>query len=114
MFSRSAGNPKPAVLAAALAFLLAAAGSFGAESSFRFTTIGAREGLPNSSVAAIVQDSRGFLWFGTQNGLVRWDGYTFKLFENTPFVSNTLVHNQIQTLLLSGDVLWIGDRKSVV
>ncbi|HRZ88747.1 MAG TPA: two-component regulator propeller domain-containing protein, partial [Spirochaetia bacterium] len=108
MFTRSVRNPKPAGLVACLVWLIAAAGSFGVETPFRFTSIGAREGLPNSSVAAIVQDSRGFLWFGTQNGLVRWDGYTFKLFENAPFVSDTLVHNQIQTLLLSGDTLWIG------
>ena len=108
MFTRSVRNPRPAVLAACLVWLIVAAGSFGVETPFRFTSIGAREGLPNSSVAAIVQDSRGFLWFGTQNGLVRWDGYTFKLFENAPFVSDTLVHNQIQTLLLSGDTLWIG------
>lgn len=108
MFIRSAGNPRRAGFAACLVWLAAAVGSFGAETPFRFTTIGAREGLPNSSVASIVQDSRGFLWFGTQNGLVRWDGYTFKLFENAPFVSDTLVHNQIQTLLLSGDALWIG------
>lgn len=108
MFTRSAGNPRLAGFAACLVWLSAAVCSFGTETPFRFTTIGAREGLPNSSVASIVQDSRGFLWLGTQNGLVRWDGYTFKLFENAPFVSDTLVHNQIQTLLLSGDVLWIG------
>mgnify|MGYP000911022175 FL=1 len=108
MFTRSAGNPRLAGFAACLVWLSAAVCSFGTETPFRFTTIGAREGLPNSSVASIVQDSRGFLWLGTQNGLVRWDGYTFKLFENAPFISDTLVHNQIQTLLLSGDVLWIG------
>lgn len=108
MLSGNVWNPNRAVLAAALSFVFAAAEAFGAQTPFRFSTVGAREGLPNSSVAAIVQDSRGFLWFGTQNGLVRWDGYTFKLFENVPFVQDTLVHNQIQTLLLSGETLWIG------
>src|SRR5688572_7684561 len=32
------------------------------------------EGLPNSQVHAIVQDQRGFMWFGTQDGLARYDG----------------------------------------
>src|ERR1700733_8921166 len=32
------------------------------------------EGLPNSQVHAIVQDQRGFVWFGTQDGLARYDG----------------------------------------
>ena len=73
-----------------------------------FTTLGTQDGLPNSSISAIVQDSRGFLWFGTQAGLVRYDGYSFKLYENEPFVENVLSHNQVQTLFLDGDLLWIG------
>lgn len=88
-------------------FLLAVGASLGAQSAF-FTTIGTRDGLPNSSVSAIVQDSRGFLWFGTQGGLVRYDGYTFTLFESEPFETNTLSHNQVQTLFLDDDVLWVG------
>lgn len=74
----------------------------------RFEHINTADGLPNDAVSAIVQDSRGFLWLGTQGGLVRWDGYRFELFENEPFNDNTLIHNQIQTLFLDGDTLWIG------
>lgn len=73
-----------------------------------FTVIGTRDGLPNSGVAALVQDAKGFLWIGTQTGLVRYDGYTFKLYENEPFVDNVISHNQVQTLFLDGDILWIG------
>ncbi|AEJ20448.1 ligand-binding sensor domain-containing diguanylate cyclase [Gracilinema caldarium] len=73
-----------------------------------FTIIGTRDGLPNSAVSAIVQDSKGFIWFGTQAGLVRYDGYSFKLYENEPFEENVLSHNQVQTLFLDGDILWIG------
>lgn len=81
--------------------------AFGADPSL-FTTIGTRDGLPNSSVSAIVQDAKGFLWLGTQGGLVRYDGYSFKLYESEPFERNSLSHNQVQTLFLDGDVLWIG------
>lgn len=88
-------------------WLFSAALAFSVESSF-FTTLGTRDGLPNSSVASIVQDGKGFLWFGTQGGLIRYDGYSYKLYENEPFETNTLSHSQVQTLLLDGDVLWIG------
>ncbi len=73
-----------------------------------FDHVGTADGLPNDAVSALVQDSRGFLWIGTQGGLVRWDGYRFTLYENEPFNENTLIHNQIQTLFLDNDVLWIG------
>ncbi len=96
-----------ALAAAALGFCLSlplAAAPYAA----RFEHIGTAEGLPNDAVSAMVQDSRGFIWIGTQGGLVRWDGYRFELFENEPFNDNTLIHNQVQTLYLDGDVLWIG------
>jgi len=73
-----------------------------------FTTLNTRDGLPNSSISAIVQDAKGFLWLGTQAGLVRYDGYSYTLYENEPFQDNVLSHNQVQTLFLDGDVLWIG------
>jgi ligand-binding sensor domain-containing protein len=38
-------------------------------------------GLSQSSVSSIVQDSYGFMWFGTQDGLNRYDGYTVKVFK---------------------------------
>lgn len=73
-----------------------------------FDHVSTADGLPNDAVSAIVQDSRGFFWIGTQGGLVRWDGYRFDLYENEPFNENTLIHNQIQTLFLDNDVLWVG------
>lgn len=73
-----------------------------------FTTLNTRDGLPNSAVSAIVQDKKGFFWIGTQAGLVRYDGYSYRLYENEPFEDNVLSHNQVQTLFLDGDVLWIG------
>jgi len=77
-------------------------------SSRRFFRISTADGLPNGSVSALAQDRMGFLWMGTQGGLVRWDGYEYLLFENEPFREGVLSHNQVQTLFLDGDVLWIG------
>jgi diguanylate cyclase (GGDEF)-like protein len=95
------------VLAIACILFGAGASAFSEDALF-FSTLGARDGLPNSSVSGIAQDRRGFLWFGTQGGVVRYDGYSFKTFESEPFEADSLSHNQVQTLFLDGDVLWIG------
>lgn len=72
-------------------------------------TFGKDQGLSGSSVTGIAQDSRGFLWFSTQSGLNRWDGYTMRLWQKEPFSQNTLSHNLIQTLYNDGGtVLWLG------
>jgi len=74
-----------------------------------FTVLSVEDGLVNSSVSGIVQDSKGFLWFATQGGLCRYDGSEFKIFENEPFNEGSLVANLIQTIYLDeDDVLWIG------
>ena len=78
------------------------------EGAALFSVLGAREGLSNSSVSSIVQDRRGFLWFGTQDGLDRYDGYSFKTFETIPFDAGSLSDDTVQTLYLDGDTLWVG------
>ncbi|MFT4929889.1 MAG: signal transduction histidine kinase/ligand-binding sensor domain-containing protein, partial [Phenylobacterium sp.] len=58
---------------------------------------------------SIVQDKKGFLWFATQDGLNRYDGYTFKVFRHNPQDPSSISHNLIRTLYLdSKDRLWIG------
>jgi len=50
-------------------------------------------GLPQISVTSMVQDAEGFLWLGTQNGLARFDGVNFKVYNtgNTPEMSSNLI-----------------------
>ncbi len=78
--------------------------------SYIFDHLTMEDGLLNNGVSGIVQDPRGYLWFGTQNGLNRYDGKNFKIFDSAPFSTNSLPHNQIQTLYLDEDdsCLWIG------
>lgn len=73
-----------------------------------FLTLTARDGLSNSSVSSMVQDRSGFIWFGTQGGLNRFDGINFAHYTNEPFQPGGLSHNLIQTMYLDGEVLWIG------
>lgn len=65
------------------------------------------QGLPQNTVQAIVTTQDGYLWLGTQEGLVRFDGVKFTVFDsaNTPGIRN----NNIQALLEDRDkILWIG------
>ena len=78
--------------------------------SIIFDHLTQKDGLSNNAVSGIVQDKRGYLWFGTQNGLCRYDGKVFRSFEHDPFDRNSLPHNLIQTLYLDpvDPYLWIG------
>jgi len=77
----------------------------------RFEHLGLEDGLSQSSVNTILQDQQGFLWFGTQDGLDRYDGYTFKVYRPDLNDPNSLSDRWITKLIqdTSGDI-WIGTR----
>jgi hypothetical protein len=54
------------------------------EAPLKFAHLSLEQGLSQSTVLCILQDRRGFMWFGTQDGLNRYDGYTFKSTNTTP------------------------------
>lgn len=65
------------------------------------------DGLPQNTVDAIVQDDRGYLWLGTQVGLVRFDGVSFRVYDRARV--EALLSNQIKALFKDSDgVIWIG------
>ena len=67
------------------------------------------QGLSQSTVQAIVQDHDGFMWFGTIDGLNKFDGYNFTVYQNQPGDSNSIADNWITSLCLGKDSsLWIG------
>ena len=75
----------------------------------KFERITGTSGLSLSTIRSILQDQTGFLWFGTDDGLNRYDGYTFKIYKRQPHDSNSLSHNMIWCLLEDrNEVLWIG------
>ena len=67
------------------------------------------DGLSQVSVSAMLQDHRGFLWFGTSDGLNRYDGYEFKIFYHEPDDPSSLSHRRVRALFEDRDgSLWIG------
>jgi signal transduction histidine kinase/ligand-binding sensor domain-containing protein/DNA-binding response OmpR family regulator len=57
-----------------------------------------RKGLSNQFVRCILKDSKGFMWFGTQNGLTRYDGVNFVVYENSTEDSTSLSYNNITAI----------------
>lgn len=71
-------------------------------------------GLSQTRVAQIVQDDKGFMWFGTQNGLHRYDGYSLKVFRHDPQRSNSLSGVFIYSLLRDrAGALWVGSDDGI-
>lgn len=75
---------------------------------FVFSTLNTFDGLSQNCVTSICQDSIGFLWFGTYDGLNLYDGYGFKIYRHTNYDSTSLSGNQIRQIVRgSHDNLWI-------
>jgi len=78
----------------------------------RFDHLSVEDGLSHNSVNVIFQDKSGFLWFGTEDGLNRYDGYTFKTFKPEPDTLNSLSDRWITAIAEDGaGYLWIGTRQ---
>lgn len=72
------------------------------------------DGLSNNSVMTIFQDSDGYLWFGTYDGLNRYDGYNFKVFRNRINDKKSLSFNAIYNI--EGDSrknIWVGGANGI-
>ena len=65
-------------------------------------------GLSHNSVITMLQDKRGFLWFGTKDGLNRFDGYNFKLFHHNSKDDRSIGSNYIRCLYEGKNYLWVG------
>jgi diguanylate cyclase (GGDEF)-like protein len=74
----------------------------------RFTQYTADSGLPFSALTAIAQDRDGFIWIGSQTGLMRFDGYTFRTYQHDPRDPDSLPSNFVQSLLADGAHVWVG------
>ncbi len=74
-----------------------------------FDHLSLQDGLSQSVVTAMAQDMRGFIWFGTQDGLNRFDGYEFRIFKHDTEDPTSLIDNLITALVVDHNgTLWIG------
>jgi len=80
----------------------------------RFERVSVEDGLSQSVVLAILQDQQGFMWFATQDGLNRYDGYQFTVYKHDPDDPTALSNNYVRTIYedRSGE-LWVGTRSGL-
>ena len=95
---------------AALSALLLAVGVSRADAQkLQFRQLTPDDGLSSSRVQSIVQDSRGFMWFGTTKGLNRYDGYGFAIYRHRAGDSTSLASNDALTIYEDRQkTLWVG------
>ncbi len=83
----------------------------GFSQSILFGRLTTENGLSNNRVFSIVQDHLGFLWFGTDDGLNRFDGYDFKVYRNDPANPYSLSDNAIRSMFVDrSGYIWIGTK----
>ncbi len=102
------------ILGLALCLLLLSAYAHSAKSVFPqnrdidFTRLNADDGLSHATARRIIQDSKGFMWIGTQQGLNRFDGYKFEIFNYDPEDSNSLSSGWIYDIFEDRDgQIWV-------
>ncbi len=74
-----------------------------------FTHLTVADGLPNNTIRAIHQDDQGFMWFGTDDGLSRYDGYHFVTYKHEQDNPDSIASNQVRDIFEDSDgYLWVG------
>jgi len=79
--------------------------------TIRFQSLSIKDGLSQSAINCVVQDSLGFMWIGTQDGLNRFDGVSFKTYKHVVNDSRSLSNSFITALAIdSSGMFWIGTQ----
>src|SRR5688572_4321771 len=82
--------------------------------NLKFDHLSVEQGLSQGNVWDIYQDRLGFIWIATEDGLNKYDGYTFTIFRNNPADLFSLSNNNVRCIEegANGD-LWIGTRSGL-
>ncbi len=89
-----------------MAGLISASGN---ATSLKFERITPQEGLSHNIVYGALQDQQGFLWFATQDGLNRYDGYEFRKFQHDPLDAQSIPESDLRVLLQNkSGQFWLG------
>lgn len=85
-----------------------------AQNTLIFKNINVDNGLPQNTVLSVLQDSKGYLWVGTYDGLSKFNGLEFKVYKNDPLNAQTISNNKINKLLKDKyNRLWIGTAEGL-
>jgi ligand-binding sensor domain-containing protein/two-component sensor histidine kinase len=88
---------------------------YGVGEEFFLKQFKSEEGLSQSTVLCMLQDRKGYLWFGTGNGLNRYDGYNFMIFSNDPADTTSISNNGILSICEdTNGIIWIGTIEGVL
>ncbi|WPU97882.1 two-component regulator propeller domain-containing protein [Mucilaginibacter sp. cycad4] len=88
--------------------------SYSQTPALKFKQLSTNEGLSQSHVVTIIKDSRGFMWFGTEDGLNKYDGYKFTHYKHDQNNKTTIIDNYV--LAITEDSyhnLWIGTESGL-
>jgi ligand-binding sensor domain-containing protein/AraC-like DNA-binding protein len=86
----------------------------GQNQSSKFKHLTLENGLSQSSISCILKDSRGFMWFGTEDGLNKYDGNEFTVYRHLPNDEQSLSSSYIKTIVEQGDgFLWVGTKNGL-
>lgn len=89
--------------------LFIASNTYAQRLDIRFRNLTIRDGLSQSTITCIFQDSQGFMWFGTQYGLNRYDGYHIVVYQHNPKDTGSISNNHIYYIYEDrNQVLWVG------
>ncbi len=80
---------------------------------YQISYLGIEKGLANNAVTSVYKDKRGLMWFGTYDGISRYDGYDFLNFRNEPNDVKSLVNNRIVGICGTQNEIWIGTKHGI-
>jgi len=90
-------------------YIIGLSSLFAQQEDVKFGRITSKDGLSHNTVTSVIQDGRGFMWFATQDGLNRYDGYNFIRYKPNPFDSVSLTNNRITALVYDPrGLIWVG------
>lgn len=95
-------------------FILSFFISYGQKMDYSFRHINTENGLSQNTVLSIMQDKKGFMWFGTKDGLNRYDGNSIKIFKHDDSNPLSLGNNTVWSLLeMSDGKIWVGTDRGI-
>ena len=94
-----------------ISFFALCISAFSQKQNIKFEHLDINSGLSQNHILCILQDSRGFMWFGSRDGLNKYDGYGFTIYKNDAKDSTSISNNFISAIVEDASgVIWVATR----